>query len=284
MKKYRKASKPINFFDDNINSTFFTHTISQGDEYSYHSHNFYEIVYIQSGEIIHFVNNKSQKLRYGNVVFLRPKDEHVYIRENKECSHRDLIFEQNFFEEVCNFINPNLLTNYLSHKQPVNISLTSQQLNDFENAILKIDQQINDKSDKNTLIKIFLIELLSVFYNNTLLTKNDALYPNIINQILEKINLSFKEPLCDILSIFQYDKAYLSRLFKSRVGLTMTSYLTSVRLDYVTTQLKLTNKTIADISYDAGFNSVSHLNKIFKAKFGVTPSQFKKTKTLQRSK
>ena len=276
MKSYRNTDPPIDFFNNNSSTPFYTHTTSYGDEYSYHTHNFYEIVYIKSGEINHVINDVPQKLKFGHVIFLRPTDRHVYIRTDKECSHRDLIFENKFFEETCALLNPNFLTNYLASKAPTPIMMTSQQLNSLEDRILKINQQLHDQHNKNTLIRIFLVELLSIFYENSILIKKQLSYPPIVNQILESISLNFRERLNEILSKFEYDKAYLSRLFKSSLGITMSQYLVNVRLDYVASQLKLTDKTIFEISIDSGFYSVSHLNKIFKNKFGVTPSQFKK--------
>ena len=60
----------------------------------------------------------------------------------------------------------------------------------------------------------------------------------------------------------------------------MTDYLNLKRLDTASSLLVYTNKTVSTICYSLGFQSISYFNKIFKKRFGVFPTQFRKNSTI----
>lgn len=53
-------------------------------------------------------------------------------------------------------------------------------------------------------------------------------------------------------------------------------WLTVKRLEYARDLLRTTNKTIAEIVFECGFENVSHFARIFKEKYGLTPLQCRK--------
>lgn len=66
-----------------------------------------------------------------------------------------------------------------------------------------------------------------------------------------------------------------SRFFRLRAGRSLTDYIIDMRLGVAARQLVDSTKTIAEISYDCGFNNLSNFNRIFKKKKGVTPKMFR---------
>lgn len=286
MNKYVKnIDHSTDFFSENPRNVFFTHSISFGDEESYHDHCFYEIIYIQSDQIKHIVNNQWLNLKLGDIVFLRPNDCHIYVRDNNKCAHRDLIFETKFFEQTCNWFNCNLLKLYKSPILPYKISLSSDAIIRIENQITNINKTSLDELDKReTLTKALLVDLLSTLYNHINLDVYSNPYPILINHLLETANINFAQPIHTIFSQFNYDKSYICRQFKKHVGVTMTEYINNLRLNYVLSQLNLTQKNILDISLEAGFHSVSYLNHLFKKQYGVTPSEYRKTRSFLKDK
>ena len=285
MNKYakylKKTSQSEDFFKNNPDEIIFSHVIGFGDELFYHSHKFYEIIYITHGNIKHIVNNEWLNLKLGDICFLRPNDLHMYVREEEcKCAHRDLIIEKKFFEETCNWFSPILLKLYYSPTLPYKISLAPEQIASLELQIKKINQcNFVDHEKKTTLTKAFLVNLLSFLYNkiSSTDTGNNS-YPQLIHDILEVANINYARPIHDILKRFNYDKSYICRQFKKHVGVTMTDYVNNLRLNYVLSQLSLTRKNILDISYEAGFHSVSYLNHLFKKKYGITPTEYRKNR------
>lgn len=68
--------------------------------------------------------------------------------------------------------------------------------------------------------------------------------------------------------------AHLIRLFRRETGMTPHAYLMEARLGYAK-QLLAHGAGLAEIAVDAGFTDQSHLTRRFKARFGLTPGQYR---------
>ena len=66
-----------------------------------------------------------------------------------------------------------------------------------------------------------------------------------------------------------------SRFFKLRTGRTLSDYLIDIKLGNAARMLVDTTRNISEICYECGFNNLSNFNRIFKAKRGVTPREFR---------
>lgn len=66
------------------------------------------------------------------------------------------------------------------------------------------------------------------------------------------------------------------RLFKKVTGETIFSYLQSYRLAQSVHLLRHSALSVSQIAYETGFCGTSYFIEVFKAKFGVTPHQFRK--------
>lgn len=71
----------------------------------------------------------------------------------------------------------------------------------------------------------------------------------------------------------------LSQVLNERAGQSFYDYINQYRVNEAKRLLldpEYSNQKIASIAYDAGFNSLSAFNEVFKKLTGITPSQFKK--------
>lgn len=68
---------------------------------------------------------------------------------------------------------------------------------------------------------------------------------------------------------------HLAREFRRYFGLSVGSYLRQVRTERAAHLLRHTRSDVTDIALCCGFASHAHLCRVFKAHFGVTPSQYR---------
>ncbi|MBQ9655669.1 MAG: helix-turn-helix domain-containing protein [Prevotella sp.] len=68
-----------------------------------------------------------------------------------------------------------------------------------------------------------------------------------------------------------------SRFFKLHTGRNLSEYIIEMRLGYASRMLVDTAKSIAEISYQSGFNNLSNFNRIFRKRKGCSPSEFRET-------
>lgn len=68
---------------------------------------------------------------------------------------------------------------------------------------------------------------------------------------------------------------YLARLFKRETGGTVFAYVREVRLNVAKQLLTGTNKSVANVSEEAGFTSASVFCRLFRDEFGLSPSTYR---------
>lgn len=73
-----------------------------------------------------------------------------------------------------------------------------------------------------------------------------------------------------------YSRAHFIRMFSAATGTTPHRYLTEMRLEFARELLTSSVKSVTEIAQSAGFSSHSHLTKVFHARFGATPSDYRR--------
>lgn len=73
-------------------------------------------------------------------------------------------------------------------------------------------------------------------------------------------------------------QAKLQEGFKLLYSQTVTEFIRNARLEVARDMLSATELSISEVVYSIGFSSRSYFSKIFKDKYGISPSEFKKNK------
>ncbi len=71
-----------------------------------------------------------------------------------------------------------------------------------------------------------------------------------------------------------YSKYHFSREFNTKVGMSISQYIQERRFTYAVQMLSENQKSITDIAFNCGFNSLAYFTKKFKEKFQITPKQY----------
>ncbi|MBQ9538644.1 MAG: response regulator [Treponema sp.] len=79
----------------------------------------------------------------------------------------------------------------------------------------------------------------------------------------------------DVAAAINVSPFYLSRMFKEVRGENYINYLTDLRLRRAQELLKNPRTPIKEISAEVGFNDQNYFSRIFKNKFGMTPTEFR---------
>ena len=67
--------------------------------------------------------------------------------------------------------------------------------------------------------------------------------------------------------------SYFCRLFKRTTGFNYTEFLSRVRIEKAKNLLLNPNLRVSEIAYDAGFQSLTHFNRVFKRIVGWSPTE-----------
>ncbi|MGI6334113.1 MAG: response regulator transcription factor [Saccharofermentanales bacterium] len=86
----------------------------------------------------------------------------------------------------------------------------------------------------------------------------------------------------EIAASFFFHPDSLNRLFKKDTGMSITKYLTEIRLQNACKLLTDTSLSVSLIAMSSGFRHLSYFSSIFKRTFGMTPVEYRRTKAGKR--
>ncbi|MBO5221361.1 MAG: helix-turn-helix domain-containing protein [Clostridia bacterium] len=90
-------------------------------------------------------------------------------------------------------------------------------------------------------------------------------------------NFLFDLPLSRLAELFHYNEKYLGRKFKEETGETFRQYVNLLRLRHARKMLHTTTSDVVEIALASGFDNVSYFNRLFKARYGITPTEYRKS-------
>lgn len=132
---------------------------------------------------------------------------------------------------------------------------------------------------------LFNRRILKETYSSDLLTISthktglNAIDQDFIQQLTTYVNEHYHRPdfqVRDLSEELNLSRSQLYRKVKALLGTSISDYIQNVRLQKAQKLLKDQNKTIADVAYEVGYTSPDYFSTVFKSKYNVTPSQFRK--------
>ena len=136
---------------------------------------------------------------------------------------------------------------------------------------------IPDEATVRTLIEPLAAMLALLFINKTeeaAPSGDGYVYGHIVsylhNHIGERILLS------DIANFCHYSPSFITRLFKSRSGMTINEYLQDIRMKKARDLLLKTDMQISEISEACGFSDTNYFIACFSERYGTPPKRFRK--------
>ena len=91
-----------------------------------------------------------------------------------------------------------------------------------------------------------------------------------------KENYATELSLESVSAAFGYSTTYFSRMFYKYTGINYKNYLDSIRLVHAYKDLANSDMTIGDIAVNNGFANSRSFSKLFKEKYGILPSEFRR--------
>ncbi len=241
-----------------------------------HSHAEIELMYIVKGEGITKVNHKEYPLMPGTLVVYEPN---IIHQETFKTNAPTPVFYHIKFDELS---VAGLPTNHLLPKDfSVTIEAKEyQQLcqNLFSTMFLEArKEEIGYIQVLDSLLRtIILLTLRIVSLNQPSLSMAES-EDSLISQIQYYLSQNFNQKISmeAVADKFFISSYYLSHLFKNKIGIPPTVYITQIRINRACRYLNQTDMTIADIAFAVGYPSQSNFQTQFKKYKGISPSQYR---------
>lgn len=239
-----------------------------------HFHQDFELIYIVENEV-HVKEEEDCILGEGDFAVLNSHQLHAF-----ECSGHTIAFR---------ILLPYRVLKNLICEDGIVFQCNSVRFSSKEDNELKLLMQklillyLGEEKDQSGMASLLfqIIHLLSEYYRMKDQELKQFLKTHMnekIDRILDYMNHHYYESLTltDVAEHFHVSETYLSRYFKTKTGKNFVNYLNEVRVENAALELRKTDASITNVAVNNGFSTPSVLNRYFKQKYGITPSEYRK--------
>ena len=250
-----------------------------------HTHNYVEIMYMCSGQTTHQIEGRPPlTLRTGELLFLNQHASHAVERAGEEDVGVNFIVLPQFFDVALNLIGTdNVLGKFLLSglRQSggemsclhfrVAEAPTVQNL--VENLVWSlVHPQPNARRINQATMGLLLLQLLN--YTEDL---EEASGNGAVLAALPEIEENYRTAdLTRLAAELHVSLPYLSAAVHRATGRTFKELLLEKRLSKAAQLLRETRLTTQDIILAVGYENTSYFYRVFRARFGVTPKDYRK--------
>ena len=119
-------------------------------------------------------------------------------------------------------------------------------------------------------LKLLLLKIAS-------LTDESAVPSSMVDNLDSYIRENIHDEISntELGAVFGYHPFYISRMLKSKKGITLHQYVIGYRMKCALSMLRSSDLSIQEIADKTGFTDASYFTKIFKAQMGMTPKEYR---------
>jgi AraC-like DNA-binding protein len=255
----------------------------------YHWHQCWEWLFVHEGKGTVVVNRQTYEMERGMLFLFRPYQlHHIHVEPSPEQPYiRSIFYFDPLYAEALlrDFSGlQNMLRALWHDRECTQVFWMREQAKLMEWAY----EQYNETGHKGVGIQdeeflLLLVQLLQIIRSQEALQHQShgaklERSHGYSEHIMRYIDEHYREELSlDMLAeSLHLSKTYLSRLFKSETGSSITEYLTARRIREACKLLETTELPVERIGAETGFPNSSYFIQLFRRKVGVTPLKYRK--------
>ncbi|CAM4414426.1 helix-turn-helix domain-containing protein [Paenibacillus alkaliterrae] len=243
-------------------------------------HDSLEILFVLSGTIRIRVGNDELSMKPEDMIVINPYEIH-HIHPSPSANFVSMMISTSFIYEIY----PAFQDRYIDCKSFLSPENHQEQLNGLRNhyaTIFRYKFKNESRFELDMYSEIFsLLGVLVRYFSRVIKSDKANLQKDglsRIQSITNYINQNYQSAivLSEIARKEFLTPQYLSRMFQKYMNMTLTQYITLVRLNHAYSELSRTDHTITEIAYNNGFKNVSSFIAYFRDAYKITPGEFRK--------
>lgn len=257
--------QPFNSLSNyNFNTAFYTKSV-----WDYHLHKNLELVWVLEGALSCTVNSTEKLLQAGEMALCLPYDVHRYVPQ-AGTRYWVLVFSEDYVR---------FFAKQIAGKQAESIGFRpSTALAEYATRRL-----VGNKTPSILTLKSCLYGICEEYLQSTKLIDKPFRETDVFAVITAYVRAHHTEgiTLADVAREAGYDYNYMSRYFKKRFHMSFSEFINVYRLETALGLLEDMGKSITDIAFESGFQSVRTFNAFFRRQMGQSPSAYRKMQTAE---
>ena len=278
-----KENKPHGTKDDPF-STYHIQNGGQSFQIPVHWHDELEIIYVKSGFLTVNISGENYIGKPGDAFVVSPGNLHFMGSQNGTVDYFTFLFPLKYIA----FRSDDMLDDKLI--EPLNSGhlMISPEIKDtvkeqceqlagvYAAEIDKSESKITSQIRK----KIILLQFIHELWKKGFIVENDTTGRNTVEKEMVSYiqqNYTGKILLREFGEQFHLFEKYISRYFKEHFHITLSRYVTYLRLEHAKQMLQETDISVTEVAMQSGYQNISYFIRSFKKTYGVSPLKYRKS-------
>ena len=275
-----KENKPHGTKDDPF-STYHIENRGQSFQIPVHWHDELEIIYVKSGFLTVNISGENYIGKPGDAFVVSPGNLHFMGSQTGTVDYFTFLFPLKYIA----FRSDDMLDDKLI--EPLNSGhlMISPEIKDtvkeqceqlarvYAAEIDKSESKITSQIRK----KIILLQFIHELWKKGFIVENDTTGRNTVEKEMVSYiqqNYMGKILLREFGEQFHLSEKYISRYFKEHFHITLSQYVTYLRLEHAKQMLQETDISVTEVAMQSGYQNISYFIRSFKKTYGVSPLKY----------
>ncbi len=277
-----KENKPHGTKDDPF-STYHIENAGRSFQIPVHWHDEFEIIYVRSGFLTVSISGESYIGKTGDAFVVSPGNLHLMGSQTGTVDYYTFLFPLKYIS----FRTDDMLDEKLL--EPLNSGhlMICPRVNDTAKELceqlIEIYEAKNDESESKITTqvrtKIILLQFILEMWKKGFVIENDTSGRNTVEKEMVSYiqqNFTGKISLREFGEQFHLSEKYISRYFKEHFHITLSQYVTYLRLEHAKQLLQDTDIPVTDVAMQSGYQNVSYFIRSFQKAYAVSPLKYRK--------
>ena len=234
-----------------------------------HTHNFYELFWVQNGTVRHHLAEGVETLTEGDIVFLQPDQAHALQGRGEHALVVSLCIHPNTINALAKR-HPSVQGHLFWTKEgPVKAFRDIRQLAALNHAAVQLERSLCDTLAAEAFLLPLCAELTAEAF--------DGDVPEWLAQACTAAEdpAVFRNGSAGLVAIAGKAHPHVGRMMRKHLGQTPSDYVNNIRMRHAARALTTDSESISAIAADCGIPNMSHFHKLFRATYNMTPLQYR---------
>ena len=277
-----KENKPHGTKDDPF-STYHIENAGRSFQIPVHLHDEFEIIYVRSGFLAVSISGESYIGKTGDAFVVSPGNLHLMGSQTGTVDYYTFLFPLKYISFRTDDMLDEKLLEPLNSGHLMICPRVKDTAKELCEQLIEIYEAKKDESESKITTqvrtKIILLQFILEMWKKGFVLENDTSGRNTVEKEMVSYiqqNFTGKISLREFGEQFHLSEKYISRYFKEHFHITLSQYITHLRLQHAKQLLQDTDIPVTEIAMQSGYQNVSYFIRSFKKTYGVSPLKYRK--------
>ena len=277
-----KENKPHGTKDDPF-STYHIENAGRSFQIPVHWHDEFEIIYVRSGFLTVSISGESYIGKTGEAFVVSPGNLHLMGSQSGTVDYYTFLFPLKYISFRTDDMLDEKLLEPLNSGHLMICPRVKDTAKELCEQLIEIYEAKNDESESKITTqvrtKIILLQFILEMWKKGFVIENDTNGRNTVEKVMVSYiqqNFTGKISLREFGEQFHLSEKYISRYFKEHFHITLSQYVTYLRLEHAKQLLQDTDIPVTDVAMQSGYQNVSYFIRSFQKAYAVSPLKYRK--------